>query len=56
MNRLKKYQRTKRKARLSREFSVNLGLIPIETIAGFPIKKGARNNLWNWNTLETIKL
>jgi len=26
-----------------------------ELFAGFPLLKGAVNNLWDWNTLEDVK-
>lgn len=26
----------------------------VETFLGFPVKRGMKNQLWTWNTLETV--
>lgn len=51
----KKLRKRQRNLSKVQEFSVNLGALPRNTIAGFPIRDGAINNLWNWQTLETVK-
>lgn len=55
---LKKRKEILRKARKSEENPVNLQsqcvqeLVP--EIAGFPLRKGATNQLWHWDTLEDV--
>lgn len=50
----KKNRKRLRKTLRNRDFSVNLGIPYRETVAGFPIKKGMKNNLWEWDSLKEV--